>query len=71
VSRGVPTDRRSLAAQARLLRPGGRLLLFKGPESAPAARLALRRAKAFGAREETIRPLGDEKKRIYILATRA
>jgi len=70
VSRGVPTDRRSLAAQARLLRPGGRLLLFKGPESAPAARLALRRSKTFEAREEKVRPLPDEKERIYILAER-
>ncbi|MBN1825080.1 MAG: class I SAM-dependent methyltransferase [Candidatus Eisenbacteria bacterium] len=67
-SRGVPTDRRALAAQSRLLRPGGLLLLFKGPESAPAARLVIGRSKTFELREEKSHSLGDGKERIFLLA---
>jgi 16S rRNA (guanine527-N7)-methyltransferase len=67
-SRGVATEKETLAVFAALLRPGGRLLLFKGPETASAAADRVRAHGRYALLRESIRLLGEEKKRIYLLA---
>jgi 16S rRNA (guanine527-N7)-methyltransferase len=70
-SRGVATDEEALGAFAGLLRPEGAVLFFKGPESARAAAERVRGDARFLPPVESIRLLGEGKKRIYLLARRA
>lgn len=66
-SRGVATDAGTLGAYAALLRPGGSLLLFKGPETAASA-TALLRAGRFPNVREHVTLLGEGKRRIHLAA---
>lgn len=70
VSRGVASSRKTIRAVRRMLRPFGEALFFKGPATAAEiGRLIKRDSELSLLREETV-PLGDDKKRIFVQASR-
>jgi 16S rRNA (guanine527-N7)-methyltransferase len=67
-SRGVTTDAETLDAITALLAPCGAALFFKGPETSPETARVLSADPRFDAPREKAHLLGDDKKRVYLLA---
>ncbi len=68
-ARGVAAHRKTLSTLHRLLRPGGALLLFKGPESAASAKENAGQV-GLSLEREKISLLGDGKRRVFLLLRR-
>lgn len=70
VSRGVATDAKCLAVQKRLVRPGGKLIFFKGPKSVQKTKTRISREPGLVLHDEKLAILDDEKMRIFLAALR-
>lgn len=70
VSRGVATDRKTIAAYAGLLAAGGALLLFKGPERARGAIDLVAADGRFRPSETREVSLRDDKVRVFVKAVK-